>query len=511
MNDMYDKIMSQHLALNEAVAQDPDAVDLDTIQAFLREVRTAGAEVTNMPQRDQLRNVLRQWGAVVYERTGEYPPVQLAPAHRQAQGETSKPVPEIQGPGWPSRNVLLLGGAFVAVVLIVVVLLLLVRQPAGDPPVDVEEVLSQAQTTLEEGRYGEAVDTFAQVLNAEPNNLQAIQGIGQAYAAQGEWAQASEWFEKWVEAAPSSTQARLALGQAYYNLEEYEKAKEQFMRVTELRSDVAEGYQWLSRVYFELEQYEQGIGALREWLRFEPSNVEAYSLLAPSHFRLGEYEQALAEYQRWIEAAGEDANAYVGLGRTLNALGRYQQAIEAFQQADSLQPGQVGPQQGLAEAYFQLGEYATALTYYQRWSQLDPSSAAAVQGVERTRSLLETIYDTPRLSAVEITECNITFQWNWSGELAEDEWFSLRVGAKAPTSIVWTRETQHTISLREAGDYVWQVAVCRGDPAQGDCEELAASEISVFSFRGCPLDSAPDSVQRATPTRAPLPLETPRP
>jgi hypothetical protein len=79
MNTIYDQIIAQHLALQEALADNPDSVELETVQALILQARKAGANVADIAQRDQLRQVLRQWGAFVYERTGEYPPIQLAP------------------------------------------------------------------------------------------------------------------------------------------------------------------------------------------------------------------------------------------------------------------------------------------------------------------------------------------------------------------------------------------------------------------------------------------------
>jgi hypothetical protein len=90
MNTIYDQIMAQHLALQEDLSNDPDSVQLEDVQTFVRQARKAGADVADIEQRDQLRKVLRQWGAFIYERTGEYPAVQLAPvSEREAEGVLS--------------------------------------------------------------------------------------------------------------------------------------------------------------------------------------------------------------------------------------------------------------------------------------------------------------------------------------------------------------------------------------------------------------------------------------
>lgn len=84
--------------------------------------------------------------------------------------------------------------------------------------------------------------------------------------------------------------------------------------------------------------------------------------------------------------------------------------------------------------------------------------------------------------------CNVTFKWDWSGTLAEDEWFAVRVGAEVPHSVTWVKEHSYIHVLKKSGEYVWEISICRGDPASHYCSgdaELAVSEQNEFSANGC--------------------------
>jgi outer membrane protein assembly factor BamD (BamD/ComL family) len=97
-------------------------------------------------------------------------------------------------------------------------------------------------------------------------------------------------------------------------------------------------------------------------------------------------------------------------------------------------------------------------------------------------------YPAPELTGIDIINCNVTFKWTWPRTLAEDEWFALRVGkveSGPPHSVTWTKDNPFTRPLGDGGDYSWMIVVCRGDPEQGNCEKLAASEQEFFSFGGC--------------------------
>jgi len=105
-----------------------------------------------------------------------------------------------------------------------------------------------------------------------------------------------------------------------------------------------------------------------------------------------------------------------------------------------------------------------------------------------------------------IIACNVTFKWEWAGTLAEDEWFAVRVGKlpDIPHSRTWTKEREYIYQLCDGGDYAWEVAICRGEPATAVCEQLAVSKRSdAFSFGGCSCSSPTITIPPIPP---PIPL-----
>jgi len=107
-------------------------------------------------------------------------------------------------------------------------------------------------------------------------------------------------------------------------------------------------------------------------------------------------------------------------------------------------------------------------------------------------TLTPTPYPPPTLTMNGIIERNVTFGWDWPGVLAEDEWFAVRVGKlpDIPHSQSWRKEREYVYSLctlgGEPGDYVWEVAICRGEPTTTVCNQLTVSERGAFSFGGWP-------------------------
>ena len=95
-------------------------------------------------------------------------------------------------------------------------------------------------------------------------------------------------------------------------------------------------------------------------------------------------------------------------------------------------------------------------------------------------------YPAPVLTGVEVARCKATLTWDWPGTLLEDEYFAVRVGTRAHLySIAWGKEQTFTFAPDAVGEYIWEVAICRGNLSTGVCEPLAISEQDRFIFPGC--------------------------
>ena len=70
----------------------------------------------------------------------------------------------------------------------------------------------------------------------------------------------------------------------------------------------------------------------------------------------------------------------------------------------------------------------------------------------------------------------MVLKWKWLyPELPEGEYFAVRYGIDKPNSETWTREREFTTKPSVRAEYVWEVAICRGDPSAKVCQQLAVS------------------------------------
>jgi hypothetical protein len=103
----YDNLVAQHEILHQQFTNAPHSVELAQAYQLVEEARLAGREVSEIPQRQQLRSILRHWGNFIHDRTGEYPNTHLLP-YSPATAAPSSPTPTEAAAAAPSESSALL-------------------------------------------------------------------------------------------------------------------------------------------------------------------------------------------------------------------------------------------------------------------------------------------------------------------------------------------------------------------------------------------------------------------
>lgn len=83
----YESLVARHDRLYEQLTKEPQSVELAHAQQMIDEARVAGLQVAEIPQRQQLRSILRHWGNFIHDRTGEYPNTHLLPYNPAAAAD----------------------------------------------------------------------------------------------------------------------------------------------------------------------------------------------------------------------------------------------------------------------------------------------------------------------------------------------------------------------------------------------------------------------------------------
>lgn len=74
----YNELITHHQILKKQL-NDQQTLEIEPVLEFVKQARDAGSYIKNPQQREDLRIILRDWGAFVFEHTGDFPATQLMP------------------------------------------------------------------------------------------------------------------------------------------------------------------------------------------------------------------------------------------------------------------------------------------------------------------------------------------------------------------------------------------------------------------------------------------------
>ncbi len=114
------------------------------------------------------------------------------------------------------------------------------------PSLDGTFTPENAAPTLDTARVGQLMAR----IQDDPNDVAALQELGDLYFVVGDYRVASDWDQKVLDIDPDNATAHLALGAAAYNLGDNETAEEQWRAVLALDAQNIEAHYDLGLMYF---------------------------------------------------------------------------------------------------------------------------------------------------------------------------------------------------------------------------------------------------------------------
>jgi len=236
-----------------------------------------------------------------------------------------------------------------------------------------DEKINAAHTALQHGNYNDSEQLYQEILQQEPMNLRALDGLGVILCQKGETEQGIALFEKalailrqdneanpqWeaallfhlglsyrtlgmlpealkvlTEAAvltPHEFDLLLNLGQVHFDLEQYTQAAKCFQTLTTIQADNASVWLTLGFILANLDQHDEAVEALRTAELLDPTSPETCFYLAESLRKAERYSESIPPYLRMLQVGAEYPQAIHGYGKSLLALGNLGDGWEAME------------------------------------------------------------------------------------------------------------------------------------------------------------------------------------
>jgi tetratricopeptide (TPR) repeat protein len=273
------------------------------------------------------------------------------------------------------------------------------------PAPSTRQLLDSAKSHHRAGRLQEAATDYRQVLAAQPDDVEALAGLGSLALQVNRPDNAAGLLSRAVQLRPDLVPLRYQLAMALRALKQWPAALEQVRQVAAMlpnsadaACDVATTLGAMGREDEALEQYAralaldpghamanynlgvslqarsrfaEGAEALRRAVARDPKFALAHNNLGSVQRDLGEPQQAIESYRRAIELSPGDPRYRNNIALAFQDLLRMDEAIESFDTALRLRPDYVKARAFRSMALLLTGDYAWGFADYEARREIE--------------------------------------------------------------------------------------------------------------------------------------------
>lgn len=149
-------------------------------------------------------------------------------------------------------------------------------------------------------RFREAAETFQEIADADPDNLEALRNVATLYMEVGDTAEAFAVYDELMTRPGLDSEDYYVIGVGYYQGDDVTKAADAFRRAAEESPMDRDAIEMWARSLLEDSLYAEVTPVAERWIGLDPYSQQAHLILAQSHVRM-DNQAAAGDAVRHIE------------------------------------------------------------------------------------------------------------------------------------------------------------------------------------------------------------------
>ncbi len=234
------------------------------------------------------------------------------------------------------------------------------------------------------GKGGEAVELLMRAANANDQEADFHNNLGNALAAVGQTEAALSQYERALALDPDSVELLFNLANTLATLQKLDAATAAFEKVLAIRPEYAEAHFNFGNLLYQSGRADDALVHFRAAVAIQPNSAQARNNLGVILDDLKRYDEAMAQFKAALAINPHYPDAHSNLGMELATLGRDAEAIPCFEKSIALNPEFVVAINNLGNALLRLGRFGEAKVQFERALSLSPGSAEINNGLAVT-------------------------------------------------------------------------------------------------------------------------------
>lgn len=225
-----------------------------------------------------------------------------------------------------------------------------------------------ARLLLKEGDGLGAVEHFRVALKDDPKRLDALMGMGHAYAAADNLDKSLYYFKRVRRHHPNATKALEAAVRCALAANEPKKAELLLRDEKASAPDRLDTYVILAMLYLRQDREDDALQVVEELLVKDPNHVQGLRIKGSLLLKKKQYPEALATL-RQVARVTPSPEVLTSIGETLVGLGQTAEGMDALHKALAMSPDNPNALLLLADAYQTSKQWLKASLLYRRAAQ----------------------------------------------------------------------------------------------------------------------------------------------
>lgn len=237
---------------------------------------------------------------------------------------------------------------------------------------DPELKILLASLHISDGNYEKSMEIANQILESDPDNVDALEVISLSSKASGDKATYKKIANQILEEDPYNVQANLMIGDEYALNKKYKLALNSYKKVLKAEANNIDALYGCARMYYFLDDLDASREMCETLIEKEPKNPAGLAFMGKLAAEDNNYVKAIKYTQDALNIDKENYTYYMDLGFYCRQCGKYQEAIDAWNKAVEIDDTYFLAYAYLAGIYDELEKFNLALENYHKVIETNP-------------------------------------------------------------------------------------------------------------------------------------------